>query len=219
MNYVFDNRRYIGVEDVRIFNDVKTDNVLFISTGFHKNDQIGILSGNYEPKNTNESFIMHSNEIRPNFNNSSCEKNWVFINYEGDTHIIYDWYPMRICKINNETNELTLVKTKQTPHLFSRARGSTCGFTYVQADEIWFIQHIVSYESPRHYYHIISVFDLDMNLLRYSAPFKFEGDSIEYCLSIVVENERVLINYSTWDRTTRIGIYDKKYIDSIVKYF
>ena len=66
-------------------------------------------------------------------------------------------------------------------------------------------------KSPRHYYHVISVFDSQMNLLRYSAPFKFEGESIEYCLSIVVEDERVLINYSSWDRTTRIGIYDKKY--------
>ena len=62
------------------------------------------------------------------------------------------------------------------------------------------------------------VFDEHMNLQRYSAPFKFEGDPIEYSLSIVVEDERVLINYSNWDRTTRIGVYDKKYIDSIIKY-
>ena len=82
--------------------------------------------------------------------------------------------------------------------------------------EYWFITHIVSYESPRHYYHVIVVFDATMNLLRYSAPFKFEGDPIEYSLSIVVEDDRVLINYSTWDRTTRIGVYDKKYIDSIL---
>jgi len=34
----------------------------------------------------------------------------------------------------------------------------------------------------------------------------------------VVEDERVLINYSNWDRTTRIGVYDKKYIESILKY-
>ena len=57
-----------------------------------------------------------------------------------------------------------------------------------------------------------------MNLLRYSAPFKFEGEPIEYCLSIIVEDERILINHSVWDRTTRIGIYDKKYIESILKY-
>ena len=59
----------------------------------------------------------------------------------------------------------------------------------IEESEIWFVGHIVSYESPRHYYHVISVFDSHMNLLRYSAPFKFEGDPIEYCLSIVVEDE------------------------------
>jgi hypothetical protein len=61
---------------------------------------------------------------------------------------------------------------------------------------------------------MIAVFDESLKLLRYSAPFKFEGEGIEYSLSIVVEDERVLINYSMWDRTTRIGVYDKKYIES-----
>jgi hypothetical protein len=84
--------------------------------------------------------------------------------------------------------------------------------------EYWFVVHIVSYEQPRHYYHMIVVFDDNLNLLRYSAPFKFEGDCIEYCLGIVVEDERIILSYSNWDRTTRLGIYDKKYIDSIIKY-
>jgi tetratricopeptide (TPR) repeat protein len=217
-NLKFEDRRYIGIEDVRVFHDIETKKQLFLGTGFHKNDQIGIVMGNYEPKIVDPTFVMDSIEVRSNFNNSSCEKNWVFVNYEGSTHIVYDWHPMRICKMNYETNELHLVKTKPLPQIFSRARGSTSGFTYVQDSEIWFVQHIVSYESPRHYYHMISVFDLSMNLLRYSAPFKFEGEPIEYCLSIVVESDRVLINYSTWDRTTRIGVYEKKYIDSLVKY-
>ena len=60
--------------------------------------------------------------------------------------------------------------------------------------------------------------DKDMNLLRYSSPFSFEGKPIEYCLSIIVEKNRVLINYSTWDKTTRIGIYEKNYIDSLITY-
>jgi hypothetical protein len=169
---------------------------------------------------------MDANEINPNFNNSSCEKNWVYVDYKHETHVVYDWYPLRLCKINDDTNELSLVETKQMPLLFSRIRGSSCGYKYSKKmenniinHEYWFITHIVSYENPRHYYHVIVVFDENMNLLRYSAPFKFEGDPIEYCLSIVVEDERVLINYSTWDRTTHIGVYDKKYIDSILLYF
>ena len=229
MEFVFENRKYIGIEDIRIFDDVETGNKLFIGTGYHKNDQIGIVSGDYN----SDTGRLNSSEIIQKFNNTGCEKNWVFIDYKNSTHVIYDWHPLRIGKIDKLNNELSIVDKKETPKIFSKIRGSTCGFKYskkigqnnngnisidIVEDEIWFIGHIVSYEQPRHYYHVIMVFDTNMNLLRYSAPFKFEGDPIEYCLSIVVEDENVFINYSTWDRTTRIGVYDKKYIDTIVKY-
>jgi hypothetical protein len=57
-----------------------------------------------------------------------------------------------------------------------------------------------------------------MKFLRHSAPFKFEGECIEYCIGLVVEEDRIIVPYSTWDRTTKIAIYNKKYIDSTVKY-
>lgn len=228
----FDHRRYIGIEDVRMFYDVETQNPIFIGTGYHQNHQIGIVVGDYDY----QSGRLNSTEVKPDFNNASCEKNWVYVDYKNSTHVIYDWAPLKICKINDTADggkTLSLVETREMPRIFKRIRGSTCGFKYskpcgenkngsitiqITEDEIWFVTHIVSYEQPRHYYHVIVVFDANMKLLRYSAPFKFEGDPIEYCLSIVVEDEQVFINYSTWDRTTRLGVYDKKYIDSIVKY-
>jgi tetratricopeptide (TPR) repeat protein len=217
MELNFEDRRYIGVEDVRFFYDIETNDLLFIGTGFHKSNKIGIVTGKYDL----EKYTMNYNEVIPNFTNSTCEKNWVFVNYKDSTHIIYNWYPLKICKINNIVNDLSLIETRETPLIFSYIRGSTSGFSYSTINgekELWFVTHLVSYENPRHYYHLIVIFDTNMNILRYSAPFKFESCPIEYCLSIVVEDERVLMNYSTWDRTTRIGIYDKKYIDSIVKY-
>jgi len=232
----FEDRRYIGIEDVRIFNDNNTNKLLFMGTGYHKNNTLGIVEGNYD---INKKKLM-INEIKPSFSNSGCEKNWVYVDYLDSPHVIYKWNPLQICKINKETNKLNLVETKNMPKIFSCTRGSTCGFKYkytknntedsnedsnedttdliIEETEIWFVLHIVSYESPRHYYHIFAVFDNSMNLLRYSAPFKFENDFIEYTLSIIVEEHRVLINYSVLDRTTKIGIYDKKYIDSLVKY-
>ena len=81
---------------------------------------------------------------------------------------------------------------------------------------MWFVVHLVSYESPRHYYHMLVVFDEQLALKRYSAPFKFSKENIEYCLGLVVEKERVIMTYSTWDRTTKIGVYSKEYIDKLV---
>lgn len=229
MELLFDNRRYIGIEDVRIFHENDSGKKIFIGTGYHHNNKIGIVTGEYNM----ETGSLKGSEITQKFKHTDCEKNWVYVDYNNSTHVIYDWYPLTICEIDSSKNELIVVDKKDTPKLFSRIRGSTCGFKYTKKmgensnnnitidiveEEIWFVGHVVSYEQPRHYYHVIMIFDINMKLLRYSAPFKFEGESIEYCLSILVEDEQVLINYSTWDRTTRIGVYDKKYIDSIVKY-
>jgi tetratricopeptide (TPR) repeat protein len=230
-NLVFDDRRYIGIEDVRIFSDCKTDKLLFMGTGYHQSNQIGIVKGDYDITKDSLTF----KEIVPSFNNSDCEKNWVFVEFQNETHVIYNWHPLQLCKIDEDTNTLNLVSTGEMPRIFSRARGSTGGYRYsrkvgevapsggnmkidVEESELWFVVHIVSYESPRHYYHVIAVFDDNMKLKRYSAPFKFEGDCIEYCIGIVVEDDRVLMTYSNWDRTTKIGVYDKAYIDKMVKY-
>ena len=199
------DRRYIGVEDIKIFKD-SNNNLRFVGTGFHNDNNIGISIGEYNIDNKKLVPI----EINPSFTKSNCEKNWVYTNYKGETHVIYKWHPLQICKIDNVSNTLNLVEEKKLPLIFSNCRGSSCGFSY--KNEIWFILHLVSYE-------IIDVFDESLNLLIYSAPFKFEGEGIEYSLSIVVEDKRVLINYSMWDRTTRIGVYDKKYIESTLSTF
>ena len=204
----FTNRTYIGCEDIRIFR-YKNDDILFIGTGYHADNKIGIFYGKYDIDANKLTY----NEIRSP-NNEDCEKNWVFIDYKDKLHIIYKWYPLQIYKMSN-INNVHIIKhvcNKNTPRYFERIRGSTNGFNY--DNEIWFINHIVSYEKPRFYYHIISVFDKDMNLLRYSAPVKFGEECIEYTLGLVVESDRILISYSSWDRTTKIGVYDKKYIES-----
>jgi tetratricopeptide (TPR) repeat protein len=236
LEFNFEDRRYIGVEDIRIFYDNYSNKMLYIGTGYHKNNSIGVVSGEY---NVKEHKLSSIDEITP-FCHSTCEKNWVFVDIKQSVNIIYKWYPLQICKINQEKKTLDLAETKEMPKIFSHARGSTCGFNYVKRTslaininnkndtdnisitineiEIWFVLHMVSYENPRHYYHIFAVFDESMNLLRYSAPFKFHTEPIEYCLGLVVEDDRVLITYSVWDRETKLGIYDKKYIDSIIKY-
>jgi tetratricopeptide (TPR) repeat protein len=231
LNYV--NRRYIGIEDIRIINDEAKNKLMFIGTGYHQNDKIGIVNGEYTPFTDTS---LKSVELTQNFQSTGCEKNWIYTPLK-ELHVIYGWNPLQIGKINDE-NELILTETKWMPKIFSKVRGSTCGFKYNKTQvlstnasdnivlnfeedndvEIWFVVHLVSYETPRHYYHLIVVFDDDMNLLRYTAPLKFSDSCIEYCLGIIVENTKVIITYSTMDRTSNIGIYDKEYIENLLIY-
>uniref|UniRef100_A0A6C0HQR5 Glycosyltransferase 2-like domain-containing protein n=1 Tax=viral metagenome TaxID=1070528 RepID=A0A6C0HQR5_9ZZZZ len=236
----YEDRRYIGVEDVRIFNhkssnsnsnsnsnsycnndsEIDSDDeeedssLLFIGTGYHKDNKIGIVVGKYEPME--EDNVLKPIEIKPSFNVSECEKNWVYANLSGDLNIVYKWSPLTLCKIDETARVLNLVRTIDMPKIFNYVRGSTNGFNY--KNEIWFVGHLVSYEQPRHYYHIFSVFDENMKLLRYSAPFKFNKECIEYCLGLIVEDDRVICSYSSWDRTTNIAVYDKTYIDGVISY-
>jgi len=201
----FDNRRYIGIEDVKIFKNTSkgaNNEIIFMGTGLHKDQKIGMCYGKYDKTNK----FMESIEVKASFNmNSDCEKNWVFyMNENNELKIIYKWFPLQICKSDIDNGLIHLQEEKTMPTIFKHARGSSNGFTF--KDEIWFVNHLVSYEEPRQYYHMISVFDKKMNLLRYTCPFKFEGICIEYCLSLIVEENRIIIPYSTWDRTTKIAI-------------
>lgn len=207
----FQDRRYIGIEDVRIFSTNNGDEPIFIGTGLHQNNQIGlVLGGSYNA--TGEE--LEYQEITQDFASTVCEKNWVFVEIENEVRIVYNWHPLTVCDVGSKINVLF---KQEMPLIYKYVRGSSCGYKY-NGSEIWFVGHIVSHENPRQYYHIISVFDAKMKLLRYSAPFKFEGEAIEFCLSILVQTNKVYINYSNWDRTTRIGVYDKEYIDSLIVY-
>jgi tetratricopeptide (TPR) repeat protein len=208
-----EERRYLGIEDIRIFKNNTDDKIIYLGTSQHLNGKIGMLMGDYDI--TAKQLV--STELKCSFNESWCEKNWVYVNYKGENHLIYKWCPLDICKINTQTNMIDLVESKKKmPKIFEHVRGSTCGFNY--NNEFWFMVHLVAYETPRNYYHMFAVFDSDMNFLRHSAPFKFEGEKIEYTLGMIVESDRVLVSYSTWDRTSKLAVYDKSYIDALIKY-
>jgi len=209
----FEERRYLGIEDIRIFKNNTDDKLIYLGTSQHLDGKIGMLMGDYDI-NAN---VIETTELKCSFNESWCEKNWVYVNYKGENHIIYKWCPLDICKINTETNMIDLVESRtKIPKIFEHVRGSTCGFEY--NNEFWFIVHLVSYDTPRNYYHMFAVFDSNMDFSRHSAPFKFEGESIEYTLGLIVEETRVLVTYSTWDRTSKLAVYEKSFIDELVKY-
>jgi hypothetical protein len=128
--------------------------------------------------------------------------------------VIYEWYPFSIGKIENKEKPLSILSQDDTvPGFFRQLRGSSNGWKY--GDEIWFLCHIVYHEeSPREYYHIVIVLDSKtLKLKRYSKIFKFEGESIEYALGLVVKGNNIIISYSTWDRTSNVIVLDKEKVE------
>jgi hypothetical protein len=57
-----------------------------------------------------------------------------------------------------------------------------------------------------------------MKLLKYTTLFKLSKEKIEYCLGLIVNDSNVIISYSEWDSTSKIGIYNKQEIEKLFIY-
>jgi hypothetical protein len=81
------------------------------------------------------------------------------------------------------------------------------------------VGHIVSHEGDgglhRHYYDIIIVLNATtLQLIKSTPLFKYSSDRIQYTLGLILDEDRVILSYSTMDETTNVSVYDKKYIES-----
>jgi hypothetical protein len=196
------DRHYVGTEDIKLMN--YNNEIYYTGTSLHKNGNLGIVGGKY--------FNNLSPDEYKYRDQCDCEKNWVYI--PGNSlRMIYKWFPLTYGSLVG--NELICMETKEMPQLFSLARGSTNGCQF--RNEIWFLVHYVHHNGgePRHYYHSFVVFDLEMNLKRYSRPIKFTSGEIEYACGLAVEARRVIITHSVWDRESHIKVYSKDMIEEL----
>lgn len=201
-----DSMRYDGVEDVRLhLNSDKT---------------IGFLGTVQDPtsKNLTVGKGLYKDSLEatplPSPNSRGCEKNWQMI--PNSDKILYDWSPLTILTpSDSETKSYTpIITDSNVPGFMKQVRGSSPGVQV--GNEIWYICHVVSYESPRNYYHLIVCLDADTYKYKRSTHlFTFEGEAIEYCLGLIVNESSILFSYSTWDRTTKIMEVPREKIDGL----
>ena len=185
-----------GVEDIRIME--RSGKLMFTGTICNSDHKIGMSMGEYKHNPSILEFEMLS----------TCEKNWVLIPGRDKLEVVYDWHPLCIKEIDTETGKTKDVVTRQTPSLFQHVRGSTNGIIY--ENHIYFFCHLVLHGNPRKYIGIVSKFDLDMNFVGCSYPFKLAKSSIEYCLGMIIEDERVIFSYSENDGSSKVAVIDKK---------
>jgi len=182
--------KHNGLEDIKLFND---NGVLHYNACIFHDKKAHISTGLFKEKY--EICI-----IKTNFNNRDhWEKNWCHFKNGDKLNLIYKWYPLTICEINE--NKLDILQQIEVPKFFEELRGSTNGIIYNES--IWFIAHV---NNKGNYFHIILVFDLDMNLKEYSDFFKFENFKVEFCLGLILKESKCIISYSTNDNTSKIMI-------------
>jgi len=202
------NLAFIGVEDIRLFrynNDILYTGA--ISLDNYLSNKNGVICSNYNNycNNPNDIYITNLE------NRKTVEKNWVYFEMNNELFVVYEWHPLTICKIID--NKLVIEK-KYNLTEFIDIRGSSNGI--VCNNEIWFITH-KCLGSDRTFKHYIIIFDLKMNFIRMSIPFKFENNIREYCICLYTENNNIYIGYSTNDNTSILNIYDKDILSSALK--
>lgn len=199
-----------GLEDFRIF---KVDQDYYYTATGHDTTRniLAVSSGIYDM----DTYKVPIQIIVPSFYDAYKsplqEKNWAYCMYQNKMAFVYEWYPLKITEIDYETNQLNLILTKPMPSFFENARGSSSGYTI--GNEIWFVVHnrrrwVKNGELYSYYEDSFVVFDLNMNLKRYSEWFKLGNKRIQFCTGIVVRDKEIILSYSLLDRYCYISVYD-----------
>ena len=150
-----------------------------------------------------EGGILEVKRAFPSPKNRKDETNWAAFQIPGEearVHFVYEWYPLRIGTLEEETDQMidfhTIIDTTRS---FKYLRGSSNGVAYQQ--EIRFMVHGVG-NIGYTYYHKIVVLDAQtLNVKKHSYPFKLEGFSTEFCLGLDIDekSETMTIAYSGMD--------------------
>jgi tetratricopeptide (TPR) repeat protein len=194
-----------GLEDIRIF-EREDESIIFMATGKDHSDdgKIKMCSGRYD----HQEKKIHVDRILESPHGRDCEKNWTLLN---DNEFVYEWFPLSIYSLDR----VEKIRSYDTPRIFRNFRGSTNAIT--DGNLKYFLVHSVNYETPRTYLHYIVATDLNGKPIFYSLPFSFEGQKIEYCLSMKMIGNDFEFYYSTWDSSPKVLSVKKSYFfDKIV---
>ena len=204
---------YVGLEDVRTLS--YNDTLCFTANRGLSESQITIEHGVIDMKQRR----VHSRLVDWPEDTNKIQKNWVLFlsKPENTLKLIHSWWPLRIGNALPKDGgaQFQLTHSLPTPTFFKWVRGSTNGLTI--GNEIWFICHIVSYETRRYYYHLFVVLDKETySVKKYSPLFTFEKQPVEYTLGFVyfTKTDQLLIGYSVMDRETKFIQIPKTPLDA-----
>lgn len=184
-DYIHKDAHCLGIEDVRIAPDGQ--NVLCSSLEFtHTKGTVAQVKGLLRNTDLWLDYVVPS---------TKHEKNWVWV---GD-RVVYAWWPYVSIGVVTETGFQETSRITP-PRCFEGMRGSSNGVQW--QDGILFVTH-TSIDTPnqkRQYVHHLVVLDATLTkVLRYTLPFTFTGNDVEFCMYL---NDNLEVGFSERDNTT-----------------
>jgi hypothetical protein len=199
-----------GLEDVRLWtvkDSLQEEHIRFICTNvnYSPTGNGRMIVGDLDIyTNDLSDFIDEKNHWIPVMKNainvvspreSWMEKNWVPLVINSREHFIYQWSPFELGVLNQEGEmaKLDIVQRVEckNPTLFEKIRGSSCFIPFPSGyegncgkiKEEWLgVVHMSEEGLPRKYYHMLVSLDENGIPCRYSSPFEFCQEGIEFCI-------------------------------------
>jgi hypothetical protein len=174
--------RYVGLEDVRIFNQIE---FVASSAAYTQDHSIRIVKGAIRDGKFVSGIVMQP----PNGIYTPCEKNWIpiFGLQPNKDCYIYRWHPYEIIRAD-ENGKTTTVSSKVIPNtLFEKVRGSTVP-VWSDADShyICVVHWTEVQRTVLQYYHMLVKLDAEYQVMAWSQPFHFFKLGIQYCLGFAI---------------------------------
>lgn len=197
------SKRYQGFEDIRLYEF--NNKLRFIATSYNFSNILyknRIFIGDY---NIEDRSYQNIQLLEPPFENKNQnEKNWIPIYWKSNELFIYQWYPYKIGKLNNQFKlEIILSYEIQSLPQMKHWKGSSIPVFY--KNHCYCIIHYKNEEKTENnhkYFYYHKIIELDSNTLlplQHSESFIFDHIGIEYCIGFHIENDHYYFWYSVKD--------------------
>ena len=149
----------------------------------------------------------------------SDEKNWIAFQYKNALHYVYSIEPHVVVKVDDDEGSCHLAYNTSSPYLESLStqvslRGSA---TAVRYDESSFIALIHTYDghSVEPYQTLVYKFASQppFRVLAVSRPLELQSAGLSFASSIVTVEDKVMVGYGVHDRSSRLMVMSRRYLD------
>jgi hypothetical protein len=146
-----------------------------------------------------------------------CEKNWLPVVKDGELYAIYSYQPTTVLKIDRMTGKCEVAIQKDSPHDFSKLRGSAAPIPFDNG--FLALVHEVAFTDERTYLHRFVFFDKDFNITKASKPFTFLHKGIEYSCGMTTDHDekQLIISIGLEDRKAFLAFVDLDYIRTLLE--